>query len=261
MDGYMNLVCKICRWMVFNALLIIGTSPSIQAADSLAPTTNASIYPHAATPSRTIGFGRVTFQPTVGYSMIPGSFLLNNLSVGITDQIEVGFVPLLVMNNRSDYRVTPFTFKLSYFESESFDFGVSYSVFKMNFHLKSQETTTQYNVNLTIPQWNFVWRLNPKHQFVSSIDYRTAKVTINSTQTENLILGSSVFLDYIHSPGNHLHYSFGVTGTEELWTPPKKGVGVSVTEERRGKFFSSPRIGVHLFDNGERQLLLSSSFY
>jgi hypothetical protein len=38
-------------------------------------------------------------------------------------------------------------------------------------------------------------------------------------------------------------------------------VGVSVTEERRGKFFSSPRIGVHLFDNGERQLLLSSSFY
>lgn len=68
-------------------------------------------------------------------------------------------------------------------------------------------------------------------------------------------------MDFIHRPGNHLHYGVGVSSTQDLFTHKRQGMGFSVTEERKGKFLSAPRLGMQYYNDGTRELLVSTSFY
>lgn len=246
--------------MCFSILIAYGFNANAEEL-SLNSTVDIQLYPHLATPSRTIGSGNFTYQPSVGYSMMPGSILLNNLSYGINHRFEFGFIPLLSLVQNSTMKITPLTFKWSILEGEVLDFGLSYTYINYRYQFIFENKSLQYNIDYNIPQLNFVWRINNENQTGISFAYKWAQVKFDPNKSQNVPTGANLFADYVHSPGNHLHYSIGVSSSEDLYTPKKDGMGLSITEDRKGRFFSSPRLGVHFFNNGENQLLLSSSFY
>jgi len=247
-----------------------------------------NFYPHLTAPSRTVGSGKWTFQPTAGYSLETGSLLLNNLSYGINHRFEIGTVPIFFANRSDEIKTYPITFKVSLFESDNIDFGFTLTYIKFNFKLNVEPTSTTnnnsssganatqsnnssigqnrkylYDVTYQVPQYNLVWRADSKNQVGINLAYKfyTVRVETENNKPREVNIGADFFIDYLHSPGNQMHYGIGYSRSHDLFNMPKEGAGFSITQSRNGKFFSSPRIGVHHYNDGENQLLISTSFY
>lgn len=281
----MKLVYKI----IPSFLLFIITHNLLFAFEKKSSGGLNNFSPHLSTPSRTVGPGKWTFQPTAGYAVTStGSLFLNNLSYGINHRYEIGTVPLLLISPPSGVKIYPLTLKVSLHESKDFDFGFTLTYIKYDFSSQFLETSgaaplslergsnsllstatstadKSYRINATfqVPQINFIWRMNLKNQMGFNYAYKfsTFKVDFEKTDPKELNVGNDLFIDFLHSPGNQFHYGLGYSHTHDIFSKPKDGVGVSMTLSRRGKFLSAPRIGVHHYNNGESLFLISSSFY
>lgn len=242
--------------------IILLMTLSLEGAEkSTSSSENPDYYPHLTTAPRTVGSGKFTFQPTAGFNLFPGSFLLNNLSYGINKKFEIGFIPLMLSNNKLDAKILPMTFKMSIFEGDSFDFGYSYTFLYIEFLFGLPNELKKTSISYNIPQLNSTYRFSRNNQLGLSASYHFTRVSTSDESGKTIPFGTDIFMDFIHSPGNHLHYGVGVSSTQDLFSPKRRGMGFSVTEERKGKFLSSPRLGMQYYSDGTQELLVSTSFY
>lgn len=217
--------------------------------------TVAPFYYHITTPARTIHPGEFAYEPFPGVSGT-ALFLYNSLSVGITDWLQIGFVPLFAL--LPDHRFNA-NFKVNVVKEKYFQLGVGYSHFSIRlqagdyiqeengsrtYHPRADLGFAFFAANYRDPSSRFSWGLNYSYLIPTSNSRLVEKVLREQTEKKR-----EWALDLSYQYFSNLYITFGIgmlrAETFELESPLSFGYGFSATILRDTHWFPRVTSGIH----------------
>lgn len=215
----------------------------------------APFYYHITTPARTLSPGDFAYEPFPGVSGT-SLFLYNSLSVGLTDWLQIGFVPLFAM--LPDHRFNA-NFKVNVVKEKYFQMGIGYSHFSIRIqgdpYIQEENGSRTYQpradlgfaffaMNYRDPSSRYSWGLNYSYLIPTSNSRLVEKVLREQTEKKH-----EWALDLSYEYKTNIYFTAGIgmlrAETFELQSPLSFGYGLSTTYLREAHWF--PRItgGIH----------------
>ena len=233
-------------------------------------------YSHMTTPAHTLPGNKFAYQPFPGARF--DSFILNSLSVGLWEGLEVGAVPLFYLaddepstneDGSSSQHTSNFNLKWTLFSFKNFDAALAWSFFNFENVFSSPlvlpgGTYSRANIGLT---WTTLILNYYFENIPLALGINYSGITLNSTSKElddilrkqNTNSESVYDLSYILN--SNWAFTLGAGRVKESAFELEKtyfGYGGSVTYIRNKKWFNQISFGVHHFTEINKDKFLLS---
>ena len=219
-------------------------------------------YPHITINSTTLKPGQVSFQTTPGGS-ITSTFLINSLSVGVLQRLEIGTIPIFYLNNQHKYN---FNLKWNYYKSKTFRASLGYT--RILFDLSKgdfqgfQNPPTEYTLTYFSFSFNYLFEMiNLQIGFTFN---RAASYANNSAFIYTYKAGDEWAFDIGTEVSENYRLSFGVGEHQTEIIPTENnlfGIGATVTRQKLNNYLSNLGLGLHYIVEDKSFLyLLSANF-
>lgn len=214
-----------------------------------------------------------SFKPYPGHSPIGSlsSFLMNSLSMGVTNRLEVGTIPL-IWNNSPTNKSQNANLKYQVLSSDSWIFSSGLQYIRMTSESQSPTAGFDYVMHSSTLFLAFDWRVSERwkvaYNISGSLLTGKAKV-ISSVSTFDFPINQQSYVDH-YLDFNYLKsltniWSLGLSRTTEgilgfSFGQPILGVGLSHTWNLRGAWFSQMNLGSHYKQDGASKVLFGFAF-
>lgn len=206
------------------------------------------------------------------------SFLLNSLSIGVTDNLEFGVVPT-AWNSSKDYSLKNFNLRYVLFRNSfwTLSTGVQMLLYEASTETQDYSFDVSSNVSTGLLANTFVlnrdWRIT--HNLATRSSVTTIKTTYRGSGPAPFIMDfphfsevyADNYLDLIYTKSITNVWAFGISRTTEsilgisipdaitTW-----GLGISHTWNLRNSWLTQINLGLHYMDIGSSKLLFGLAF-
>lgn len=225
--------------------------------------TGEDFFPHMVSNATSLKSGKVAFQTTAGGSIASDVFI-SSLSLGIFKRFQIGTIPVFYFADEHKYN---FNFKYNYFQSDSFRASLGFTHMKFNIGQMTESgftnPPTSYSINLISLAFNYIL---PSSTYSFGFEYiRGTSHANNQALIYSYEASDTWSADVIKKLTETMILSIGVGESQTEIAPRDEsksfGLGGSVTMLRPGKFFSSPKLGLHYLTESEKFLILATSSF
>lgn len=214
-----------------------------------------------------------SFKPYPGHSPIGSmsSFLMNSLSMGMTNSLEVGTIPL-IWNNSPTNKSQNANLKYQIFSSDSWIFSSGLQYIRMTSESQSPLSGFNYIMHSSTLFFAFDWRISETWKLAYNISgsLLNGRAQVMSSESSfDLPINHQSYVDH-YLDLNFLHsltniWSFGFSRTTEgalgfSFGQPIFGVGLSHTWNLRTKWLSQLNFGTHHKQDGSSKFLFGFAF-
>lgn len=243
-------------------------SEASHTSDSLeSPYYTERFFTHITTQARTLSPGKVAFETFPGANMYT-SFLLNSLSVGLTNHIQVGTTPLLFTSDSHQFNLN---LKINPIKKRYFQFGYGVSYFRFDLSESDAENingvpVNEIDIDLYFAYVAFNYR-DPGSKFSFGYNYsrgqtRSNSAAINDALSKEFKRRSEWAFDtsYRYDDRWAVTTGFGEQ-REELFEIASRrifGFGFSITHLAPRKRFPRITAGLHYSPEAEKTSALLS---